>query len=203
VLNRLGARLPLAALRSTAQVFLGRACPLLGIFMAGVLVARNVGPSSYGVYAGAFALASFTVGGATAGLPILVLRRTSEGDLNRHTLRQATILEAQWLIVMMIISSVVGYIVFGTADGALAAFAAGSYFGATNIANIGMHVHCGLRQFRRAAMADVVAGALFPLLTAVALALGAGIHGSLFALTVASAASWAVSWWYAALVSWR
>ena len=186
--------LPVAALRSSAQVVVGKVFTQLGVFVAGVLVARAEGPQSYGLYSAAFALSSLTVGGATAGLPVLLLRRSSEGDLDRRTLRRAVRLEIGFLVVAVLTTSGVAAVVLGGLRGAGAGSAAGLFFAASNLTTMGQHVQCGRRRYRRAAAADVVAGTLFPVLTYAALRLRTGIDGSLVAIAMALAVSCSVAW---------
>jgi O-antigen/teichoic acid export membrane protein len=180
-------------MRSSAQLVVGAAALQLGIFLAGVLVARSEGVRSYGLYAAAFALASLTVGGATAGLPILLFRRSAEQDLARHTLRRAVSLQLMFSVPAVAVTAGVGALLGGL-DGALAGGAAGLFFAANNVATMGQNVQSGRRRYHRAAATDVVAGVLFPILTVVALALGMGIVGCLVAIALACAVSCCIAW---------
>lgn len=185
---------PLMAIRSSAQLLVGAASMQLGIFLAGVLVARSEGVRSYGLYSAAFALASLTVGGATAGLPILLFRRSAERDICPRILRRAVGLQILFSVPAVVLTAAVGTALFRGLDGALAGGAAGLFFAANNLATLGQNVQSGRRRYHRAAATDVVAGAMFPVLTLAALALGTGIVGSLLAVAVACAISCAVAW---------
>lgn len=186
--------LPLAAIRSSAQLLVGRAFPQLGIFVAGVMVARDEGPRSYGLYSAAFALGSVIVGGGTAGLPILLLRRASEGDLDRPTLRRALRLQVRFSIVTIAFAALLGVAVLGGVRGARASVAAGFFFAANGVANLGQSVQSGRRRYHRAAATDAAAGTLFPILTYAALELNAGVNGALVAIAIACAISCAIAW---------
>ena len=166
----------------------------LGIFLAGVLVARSEGVRSFGLYSAAFALGSLTVGGATAGLPILLFRRSAERDICPRILRRAVGLQILFSVPAVVLTAAVGTALFRGLDGALAGGAAGLFFAANNLATLGQNVQSGRRRYHRAAATDVVAGALFPVLTLGALALGTGIVGGLLAVAVACAFSCAVAW---------
>jgi O-antigen/teichoic acid export membrane protein len=187
------ALLPLAAMRSSVQLLVGTATAQLGIFAAGVLVARAEGVRSYGLYAAAFALASLTVGGATAGLPILLFRRSAERNVAPHTLRRAVELQSAFSLLAVFATAAVGGF-FGGWEGSVAAGAAGLFFAANNMATMGQNVQSGRRRYHRAAATDVAAGVLFPILTLAALTLGTGIAGCLVAIALACAISCSIAW---------
>lgn len=162
--------------------------------MAGILVARSEGPRSFGLYAAALALASLTVGGATAGLPILLLRRASEGNLDRRILRRAVRLQLGFSVPTVLVTGGVSAALFGGLRGALAGLGSGLFFAANNVATLGQNVQAGRRRYQRSAATDVTAGLLFPTLTYAALRMGTGVNGSLVALAVACAISCSVAW---------
>jgi O-antigen/teichoic acid export membrane protein len=182
------------ALRSTGQLAVGQAFALLGMFASGVLVARALQPSSYGLYAAAFSLGSLTVGGATAGVPILILRRASEADLDRALLQRALVLLIVSLAVAVSITSAIGAGLFGGARGAIAGAAAGLFFATNNLATLGQYVQIGRRRYHRSAATDITAGTLFPILSYSAIKLHAGVDGCLIAIAFACAISCSVAW---------
>lgn len=186
--------LPLTALRSGGQLVAGSATAQLGIFLAGVVVARSESPQSFGLYAAAFALGAVAVGGVAAGLPILLLRRAAEGDIDGPVLRRSIRLQVVVSLPAVAVAAGAGAVLLGGWEGAAAGGAAGLFFTANHLATLGQCVQSGRRRFHRAAATDVVAGTLFPVLTFVALELGAGVVGALGAITVACAVSWAVAW---------
>ena len=186
--------LSLSSIWSGSQLIVGASFLQLGIFAAGVQVARAEGPRSFGLYSAAFALGSAIVGGATAGLPILLLKRASEGDINRLVLRRAALLQLCLVIPAVLITAIVGALVLGGSDGAVAGGAGGLLFAIINVARLGQNVHSGRRRYHRSAATDVVAGTLFPILTHVALELQTGIVGSLVAISIAWAIACSVAW---------
>jgi O-antigen/teichoic acid export membrane protein len=194
LIRSLGDHIPAAALRSSALLLIGRAFPQFGIFTAGVLVARAVGPRSYGLYSATFALGSLTVGGATAGLSILLLRRASEGDLDRPTLKRAAGLQLGFSAVAIVVTAGLSSIVFGGLNGALVGIAASLFFAANNFATLGQYVQAGSRRYHRAAATDIAAGTLFPIFTYIALRLHTGINGSLVAIAAACSISCSIAW---------
>jgi O-antigen/teichoic acid export membrane protein len=186
--------IPIRAVQSSAQLLGGRAFPLIGALLAGILVARTEGPSSFGLYTASFALCSLTVGGATSGLPILLLRRSAEGNIDSSTLKRAVLYQLGASCVAIPASAILGSVIFDGSRGFYATLFAATYFAVTNLATMGQNVHGGRRHFWRVAGADMVAGALYPALTALALALGYGVPGALLALAVAAAVSCLVAW---------
>jgi O-antigen/teichoic acid export membrane protein len=134
------------------------------------------------------------VGGVTAGLPLLLLRRASEGNLNRRILRHAVWLQLCYSGLTVVLATGIGVVVLGGASGGYAAVASGFFFAAMNLASLGQHVQSGRRRYQRAAATDVVAGTLFPVFTYLALRLNTGVNGSLFAIGLACAVSCSVSW---------
>ena len=155
----------MSTLRSGSQLVVGSTFLQVGIFGAGLLVARSEGPRSFGLYSAAFALGSAIVGGATAGLPLLVLRRASVEDLDHGVLRRAARLQLALVLPAVMTTALIGAAVLGGANGAVAGGAGGLLFAIINVTRLGQNVHSGRRQYRRAAAADVVAGTLFPVLT--------------------------------------
>lgn len=185
---------PRAALRSSGQLLVGSATVQLGIFIAGVLVARSESAESFGLYASAFALGSVTVGGVAAGLPILLLRRAAEGDLDRPVLRRSIRLQATTSLLAAAVAALAGAIMLGGRQGAAAGGVAGIFFTANHLGTLGQCVQSGRRRYRRASATDVVAGTLFPVLTFAALELGTGVVGALAAISVACILSWSIAW---------
>lgn len=166
----------------------------LGILGAGVLVARVDGPAAYGLYATAFAIGSLLVGGPLSGLPVLILRRSSERDLDRNTLRHALAVQLSVAGCATIVASLVGLVVFRTVSGVVAAAAAGTGFACLSVALLGANVESGRRNFGRAAASDLTAGLMFPALTGLALLFGLGVSGALFAITLAGLLATLPAW---------
>jgi O-antigen/teichoic acid export membrane protein len=164
------------------------------MFASGILVARKLGPNPYGLYAAAFALGSLTVGGATAGVPILILRRTSEGDIDRGVIKRAALLLLALLGISVVVTAAIGAALLGGTRGATASFAAGLFFATNNLATLGQYVQMGRRRYRRSAATDIFAGTLSPFLTYGALELHAGVDGCLVAIAIACALSWSIAW---------
>jgi O-antigen/teichoic acid export membrane protein len=173
---------------------IGQAVALLGIFVAGVLVARTLGPKSFGMYSTAFALGSLIVGGGTVGIPLLILRRAAEGDLDRRILRKAALLLVCFLAVAIVVTIGIAAALFGGLEGAFAGSAAALFFASNNFASLGRYVHVGRRSYFRSAATDICAGTLFPVLTYAALKLNFGVDGSLIAIATACCISCSIAW---------
>lgn len=182
------------ALRSTLLLAIGQAFSLFGIFLSGVLIARAFGPRTFGTYSAAFALGSLIVGGSAAGMPILILRRTSEGDIDRRTLGKALRLLLGYLVLTLAITGSLGIVLFGGGEGAIIATSAGLFFAFNNIASLGQYVHVGCRRYPRAACVGVVSGTLFPVFTFLSIRLHAGIAWCLISISIASGVSCLVAW---------
>ncbi len=159
-----------------------------------MIVARGEQPRSFGLYSAAFALGAVIVGGAAAGLPILMLRRASQGDLDQRTLRRAVGLQVGFSLLATVVTALAGTLILGGLEGALASGAAALFFTTNHLATLGQCVQSGRRRYHRAAATDVVAGTLFPILTLAALELGTGIIGALLAAAIACAVSCGVAW---------
>lgn len=185
---------PSGAIRSSGQLVVGSASLQAGIFLAGVIVARAEDPGAFGLYSAALALASLAVGGVAAGMPILMLRRSAQSDVDRRTLRRAVLLQLGVSGLAAVATAAVGGVIFGGWRGAAVSGAAALFFTVNHVATLGQCVQSGRRRYRRAAGADVVAGLLFPVTTAAALATGLGIVGALLGAAVACAVSCAVAW---------
>lgn len=171
--------------RATGQLLAARGVQQFGILVAGAFVARVEGPANYGLYAAAFSIGSLLVGGPTSGLPVLLLRRASEEDLDRRAVRRALNLQMTVACCASIAAALVGTAVFRSVSGAVASVAAGLGFACLSIALLGANVQSGRRHFGRAAASDLTAGLMFPTLTGVALGVGLGVSGALFAIAAA------------------
>lgn len=182
------------AWRSNAQLAVGQAFSLFGIFVAGLIVARQFGPQSYGRYAAAFALSSLTVGGATVGIPTLVLRRSSEGNLDHKVLRRALWILIGFCAIALLGTAGISVLALGGLKGMYASLAAWLFFSANSISSLGQYVHAGRQNYSRAALTNVVAGFLFPVFTYTALKFHSGVDGALLAIALASAASSGIAW---------
>jgi O-antigen/teichoic acid export membrane protein len=182
------------ALRSSATVVVGQAFALLGMFVTGILLARRLGPANYGLYSGAFALGSLTVGAATAGVPLLMLRRTSKADIDAQILRRAVFLLIFSLGIAIVATTAISAALLGGRRGAFVGAASGIFFAANNFATLGQYIQIGRRRYGRSAATDMAAGTLFPILTYGALKLHAGADGSFLAIAAACAFSCLIAW---------
>lgn len=181
-------------IRSSGQLLAGHGVTQAGIFLAGIIVARAEDPAAFGLYSAALALAAVIVGGVAAGLPILMIRRAAQSDVDRATLRRAVRLQTWLSLVAAAATTLVGGLLLGGRSGALASGAAAIFFGVNHLVTLGQSVLSGLGRYGRAAATDVVAGALFPLFTAVAVGLETGIVGALVAVAAACGISGFVAW---------
>lgn len=186
--------IPKREIVSSLQILVGRAFPLLGILLAGILVARALGPSRYGTYTAAVALGVLTVAGVTAGLPLLILRRSAEGDLDRATLFRAARLQISFSLTAVAVAALLGAIILGGIRGALAGTAGGIGWTTNGFASLGQSAHAGRRRYRRTAAVDITVGVLYPVLTLIMLRIGFGIIGALFAIAIAGLISCFVAW---------
>ena len=187
-------RLPTATMCASLKILLGRACPLGGIFATGVLVARALGPRSYGLYSAAFALGALTASGTTAGLPVLMMRRAAQRDIDSLTQKRAAVIQLGYSVSASVLATVLGVVIFGGYFGASAGLLAGAGAAANNFATVAQSIHAGYRSYNRAVATDVTAGLLCPTLTVAALYLHTGIIGSLAALLLAFSFSCVVAW---------
>lgn len=179
---------------ATGQLLSARALQQAGIFAAGVLIARDAGPRTYGLYSAAFALASVVVGGTTSGLPVLVLRTAAEDGLRRRTLRLMLRAQAGLSALAVAVTSLIGLVALGGPGGFRAAAAAGLAFTAFSVALMGANVQSGNGRFGRAAASDATSGLLFPLVTYAAIRAHLGVGGALAALALAGLAAIIPAW---------
>lgn len=186
--------IPIRALFSSLQILIGRSFPLLGIFLTGILVARNVGPSDYGRYSAAYAIGSLTVAGVTSGLPLLVIRRAAEDNLSLAMLYRSAHLQGALSAPAVALAAVLGAGILRGTEGAIYGLAAGLGAATNAFGTLGQGVHTAKRHYGRTAATDVVAGSLFPSLTLAALSLHLGALGALFALALAGAISCGIAW---------
>lgn len=163
-----------------------RTVSYVGYFLATVLVAREVGPSTYGRYAVALALGSVVVGGFTSGVPILVTREAARHLVDRALLSLA--LRAQLGVGLACLGAVValGPIFVGGAGGAFLALLGGLNAMGLALFSFFSGMRAGYQQLVRIGLAEVLLGAVSLGGTQAALSAGMGTSGAIAALLTAS-----------------
>lgn len=180
--------MPLAstAARRAGLLLVTRSVSYLGYFSATVLVARRLGPSTYGRYAVALALGSVVVGGFSSGVPILVTREAARQLVDRSFL--AVALRAQLGVGLACVAVVValGPVFLGGASGAFLALLGGLHAMGLALFAFFSGLRAGYQQLVRIGVAEVLLGAASLGGTQIALSAGAGTHGAVGALLAGS-----------------
>jgi O-antigen/teichoic acid export membrane protein len=159
----------------------------LGTFGAGLLVARYLGPDTFGQYAVLLAISTIVVSGPGSGIPVLAQRESAAGRATKDMVRG--LLAATLLATTVGVSAlaVAGHLLIGGSGGALDGLFAGGSAVILSVAALGSAINSGHGHFRSAAAGEAMIGLLLPTVTACSLLLGLGLGGALGALLVGAA----------------
>lgn len=150
----------------------------LGLALATVVIARDLGVDGLGRYAFFTSAGSIGVASVASGLAVAATRDVAQGvSWSRRTLLGlAPLMVPGAAAVVMLAIAVQGPSVWEAAIFTVASYALSGWLA------ISSAVACGAGRYRRAAAGEAAAGTALPVLTVLGVAVGAGLHGALLAV---------------------